>query len=39
MGWKDAVVEVGRSVEEDVGINIKEGEIKEVRFIYSQSFS
>lgn len=37
MLWKGTVVEAGRSVEEDVGINIEEAEIKEVRFIYSQS--
>lgn len=38
MDWKGAIVEGGRLVEnEDAGINIDEVEIKEVRFIYSQS--
>lgn len=36
MGWKSGIVDAGKSVEkEDVGRNIEEAEIKEVRFIFS----
>lgn len=40
MGWKSGIVDAGKSVEkEDIGRNIEEVEIKEVRFTFSQFIS